>query len=77
MRLEAHIHDARCASCHAKIDPLGLAFDNYDAIGRYRTEEVLTDGQGNVLATVPVDTAAVSRKGYLTKQGGRDRKSVV
>ena len=37
MKLEAHIHDASCASCHAKIDPLGLAFDNYDAIGRWRT----------------------------------------
>ena len=26
-----------CASCHSKIDPLGLAFENYDAIGRWRT----------------------------------------
>ena len=44
-KLEAHIHDANCASCHAKIDPLGLAFENYDAIGRWRTEEI-TDGIG-------------------------------
>ncbi len=39
MKLEAHIHDARCAACHAKMDPLGLAFENYDAIGRWRTIE--------------------------------------
>ncbi len=45
MKLEAHIQDARCAACHARIDPLGLAFENYDAIGRWRTEEV-TDGTG-------------------------------
>ncbi|MBS1823874.1 MAG: DUF1592 domain-containing protein [Acidobacteria bacterium] len=45
-KLEAHIHDANCASCHGKIDPLGLAFENYDAIGRWRTEEV-TDGTGS------------------------------
>ncbi|MBI3880837.1 MAG: DUF1592 domain-containing protein [Verrucomicrobia bacterium] len=45
MKLEAHIHDANCAACHAKIDPLGLAFENYDAIGRWRTEEI-TDGTG-------------------------------
>ena len=45
MKLEAHIHDPSCAACHAKIDPLGLAFENYDAIGRWRTEEV-TDGTG-------------------------------
>ncbi len=44
-KLEAHINDASCAACHAKIDPLGLAFENYDAIGRWRTEEV-TDGIG-------------------------------
>ncbi|HVE01908.1 MAG TPA: DUF1592 domain-containing protein [Sphingomicrobium sp.] len=45
MKLEAHIRNPNCAACHAKIDPLGLAFENYDAIGRWRTEEV-TDGKG-------------------------------
>jgi len=45
MKLEAHIKNPNCAACHAKIDPLGLAFENYDAIGRWRTEE-LTDGKG-------------------------------
>ncbi|EDY16066.1 Protein of unknown function DUF1592 [Chthoniobacter flavus Ellin428] len=39
MKLDAHIHDANCAACHAKIDPLGLAFENFDAIGRWRTTE--------------------------------------
>ncbi len=39
--------DANCAACHRKIDPLGLAFDNYDAIGRWRTEEVVRDGGGD------------------------------
>jgi len=46
MKLEAHIQDPNCASCHAKIDPLGLAFENYDAIGRWRTVEQ-TDGDGD------------------------------
>ena len=45
MKLEAHIKNPNCAVCHAKIDPLGLAFENYDAIGRWRTEEI-TDGKG-------------------------------
>ncbi len=45
MKLEAHIHDANCASCHAKIDPLGLAFENFDAIGRWRATEK-TEGVG-------------------------------
>lgn len=38
-KLDAHRHDPSCASCHRKIDPLGLAFDNYDAIGDWRTHE--------------------------------------
>lgn len=45
-KLEAHRADERCASCHAKIDPLGLAFDHYDAIGRWRTEEKVQEGSG-------------------------------
>jgi hypothetical protein len=39
MQLQAHATHAVCASCHKKIDPLGFAFENYDAIGRWRTEE--------------------------------------
>src|SRR4029077_11808221 len=46
MKLAAHQSDPNCASCHRKIDPLGLAFDNYDAIGRWRTEETVGDGVG-------------------------------
>jgi hypothetical protein len=46
MKLAAHQSDANCASCHRKIDPYGFAFDNYDAIGRWRTEEAIKDGQG-------------------------------
>jgi hypothetical protein len=41
-KLDAHAKDANCAACHAKIDPLGLAWDNYDAIGQWRTREKTT-----------------------------------
>lgn len=47
MKLAAHISDPNCASCHKKIDPMGIAFDNYDAIGRFRMEEVVSDGMGD------------------------------
>ena len=46
-KIEAHRSNAACAACHAKIDPLGLAFDNYDAIGRWRTHEKLPQGVGD------------------------------
>ena len=35
-RVSVH-SEAACATCHKLIDPLGFAFENYDAIGRYRT----------------------------------------
>ena len=38
-RLEKHRANAVCAGCHAKIDPLGFAFENYDAVGVFRTKE--------------------------------------
>lgn len=45
-KIEAHREDANCAACHAKIDPLGLAWDNYDAIGQWRTREKVAAGVG-------------------------------
>ena len=45
-KLERHRADPNCAACHRRIDPLGLAFDNYDAIGRWRTVETVRDGTG-------------------------------
>ncbi|HRK22058.1 MAG TPA: DUF1592 domain-containing protein [Fimbriimonadaceae bacterium] len=38
-RMERHRRDPSCAVCHAKMDPLGLAFENYDAVGRWRTKD--------------------------------------
>jgi hypothetical protein len=46
-KLAAHRSNAACAACHAKIDPLGLAWDNYDAIGQWRTHEKVPQGVGN------------------------------
>ncbi|HEY8506456.1 MAG TPA: DUF1592 domain-containing protein [Gemmataceae bacterium] len=39
VRLEAHRRLANCAACHNKIDPLGFALENYDAVGRWRERE--------------------------------------
>ena len=37
-RLADHRKEAACISCHAKIDPWGIAFENYDAIGGFRSQ---------------------------------------
>jgi hypothetical protein len=46
-QLDRHRSDANCAACHAKIDPLGIAWDNYDAIGQWRTREKVAAGVGD------------------------------
>lgn len=37
-RIADHRNKAACVSCHSKIDPWGIAFENYDALGVYRTQ---------------------------------------
>ncbi|MFT7515983.1 MAG: hypothetical protein ACI9QL_005219 [Candidatus Omnitrophota bacterium] len=39
MKINAHTQNPSCASCHRNIDPLGLAFENFNAIGEWRTHE--------------------------------------
>jgi hypothetical protein len=46
-QLEIHRTKAECASCHARMDPLGFALENYDAVGRWRDKE----------AGKPIDTS--------------------
>ena len=38
-RLAAHTVDPACRGCHETMDPLGLPFERYDAVGRFRLEE--------------------------------------
>ena len=53
-RLEVHRENPVCASCHRVMDPLGFALENFDAIGRWRSE-----GDGGT----PVDSAGVLADG--------------
>ncbi len=47
-RVMAHQENPQCASCHRKIDPLGFALENFDAVGLWRTQDSYqaTDDQG-------------------------------
>ena len=40
-RLAQHSNVASCASCHKTIDDLGFAFENYNGIGQYKTQEYI------------------------------------
>lgn len=54
-RMEQHRENPSCASCHQRMDPLGFAFENFDAVGSWRTKDgnfaidssgTLPDGRG-------------------------------
>lgn len=38
-RMEQHRADPNCANCHEHMDGIGFAFENFDAVGRYRTKD--------------------------------------
>ena len=64
-RLLQHRADPACSGCHAPMDPLGLALENYDAIGRWR----LTGEAG-----VPIDASGQMPNGaqFYGLQGLRE-----
>ncbi len=65
-RLEQHRDHPDCAGCHAKMDPIGFALENYDAIGRWR------DADGDF----PID-ASSELTGGIEVSGPADLKRVL
>jgi hypothetical protein len=58
-RYENKTSPALCAGCHSFFNPIGYVLERYDALGRYRTQELVIDqATGNVLATLPIDSSA-------------------
>jgi len=58
-RLAQHRRSPVCANCHAPMDPLGFALENFDAIGRWRTTD----------AGIAIDAAAVLADQTTTFEG--------
>ncbi|HEY0707756.1 MAG TPA: DUF1592 domain-containing protein [Polyangia bacterium] len=60
-RLAQHVADPSCAGCHSLIDPIGLGFEHYDGIGRYRTMDAgkPVNAKGEVLGTNDANGAFV------------------
>lgn len=67
-RLLAHQEEAQCASCHRKIDPIGFGLENFDAAGKWRTEDSyqLRDKRGRGVGkrkTWTIDSSGAFHKG--------------
>lgn len=78
--LAAHQSVASCAACHAEIDPLGMALENYDAVGGWRTAYYRDEDSGTAAKPVETDGAlpdgtrlsgAQDIKEYLLTQPGQ------
>jgi hypothetical protein len=49
-QMQSHRANPICASCHARMDPIGFALENYDAVGKWRSEDagVAIDASGQL-----------------------------
>ena len=68
--LEVHRENPVCASCHARMDPLGLSLENFDAIGQWRTTDAGTpiNASGVLLDGTKVDGPAALRRALVAQQ---------
>ena len=69
-RLEQHRRNPACAGCHRMIDPAGLALENFDAVGAWRTRDGGTrgtpvDASGQLLDGTKVDGVVALRQALL------------
>jgi hypothetical protein len=69
-RIEQHRASPTCAGCHKIMDPIGLAMENFDAVGRWRTidEGVTIDASGQLVDGTAIDGPSSLRKAMLDRQ---------
>jgi mono/diheme cytochrome c family protein len=68
--LEVHRKNPVCASCHARMDPLGLSLENFDALGQWRTTDAGTpiNASGVLLDGTKVDGPAALRRALVAQK---------
>ena len=68
--LEQHRANPVCASCHARMDPLGFSLENFDAVGQWRATdgESAINANGVLLDGTKVDGPAALRRALVTRK---------
>lgn len=68
--LEAHRANPVCASCHARMDPLGFSLENYDAIGQWRTTDAgsAINASGVLLDGTKVEGPAALQHAFVAQK---------
>jgi hypothetical protein len=69
-RLERHRANPSCASCHAVMDPIGFALENYDLAGKWRTTDggVPINASGTLVDGTKLDGPASLRAALLSRR---------
>ena len=69
-RMEEHRKNPACAGCHARMDPLGFALENFDAVGQWRTsaDGSAIDPSGSLIDGTKLDGIGGLRK-MLSSRG--------
>ena len=65
-QLELHREKESCNQCHKDIDPWGIPFENFDAIGKWRTDVKRVVGKGKILPTELTNTAILPEGDEIT-----------
>jgi hypothetical protein len=68
-KMESHRRSPTCAACHRIMDPIGLALENFDAIGAWRTRDggAPIDASGQLMDGTAVDGPVALRRALLAK----------
>jgi hypothetical protein len=68
-RIELHRADPTCAACHQIMDPIGLALENFDLIGRWRTQEngYALNTTTELIDGTPIDGPVALRRALLNR----------
>jgi len=73
-RLEQHRENPTCFACHGVMDPLGLALENFNAVGQYRDHDPDTltpiDATGELPDGTPIDGASDLRRALVARPEG-------
>ena len=70
-RMEQHRSNPTCASCHAKMDPLGFALEHFDAIGKWRDNDAGAEINSTImLSGRTVDSPKAFREALLIEGDG-------
>ena len=80
-RMEEHRANPACSGCHKIMDPIGLALENFDGVGRWRTVDsgVKIDASAQLVDGTPVERGGLAAERVAEPSGGvrgnHDRKT--